>query len=332
MKRKKHIIAIIAFLLIFLCSFSVCLSRDEVKNIRHTQKSSVPVSTSEKVSEVATVENSTTASTTGIITTVSNTETEKETEAAAGTVTVTETITKAPASTTEAESETESESESSQKAEKTNKFHSDNFFDDAVFVGDSVTMGLRNFVTSERNKGHECLGKAKFLAEGSMGYSNTLPKIGTNDSIHPKYKGKEMYIEDALALLKAKKVFIMLGMNDFCIYPVNTGIGNAEKCINRIKEKNPGIDIYIESVTPALHNLGNFNNENIDKFNAGLKEFCKENHCTYVDVASVMKDSEGNLIRSYCSDPDGKGVHMTYEGCKAWVNYLNKNYGKEKWK
>lgn len=328
LKRKKHILAIIAFLRIFLCSFSVCLSKDEVKNIRHTQKSSVPVSTSEKTSEVTTVKNSTTASTTGIITTVSKTETEKETEATAGTVTETETITKTSASTTE----TESESESSEKVEKTNKFYSDNFFDDAVFVGDSVTMGLRNFVTSERNKGHECLGKAKFLAEGSMGYSNTLPKIGTNDSIHPKYQGKEMYIEDALALLKAKKVFIMLGMNDFCIYPVNTGIGNAEKLINRIKEKNPGIDVYIESVTPALRNLGNFSNENIDKFNAGLKEFCKENNCTYVDIASVMKDSDGNFIRSYCSDPDGKGVHMTYEGCKAWVNYLNTNYGKEKWK
>lgn len=215
-------------------------------------------------------------------------------------------------------------------AETTTSSVSENFFDDAVFVGDSVTLGLRNFVTSERNKGHECLGKAKFLTEGSMGYTNTLPKLGSANSIHPKYKGKEMFIEDALALIKAEKVFIMLGMNDFCIYSAEEGITNAGKCISRIKEKNPDIDIYIESVTPALRDRGSFSNANIDKFNAALKKFCEDNGCTYVDVASVMKDSNGAMIKSYCSDPEGKGVHMTYEGCRVWVDYLNKNYSKEK--
>lgn len=93
--------------------------------------------------------------------------------------------------------------------------------------------------------------------------------------------------------------------------------------INRIREKNPGIGIYIESVTPVNRDKGNFSNANMDKFNAALKKFCEENGCTYVDVASVMKNEDGAMIASYCSDPDGIGVHVTYEGCKAWVDYLN---------
>ena len=139
-----------------------------------------------------------------------------------------------------------------------------------------------------------------------------------------------MYIEDALALMEPEKVFIMLGMNDFCIYAVEKGIGNAQTLIDRIKEKNPETDIYIESVTPVDRDRGDFNNENIDEFNAALKKFCKENDCTYVDVASVMKNADGALIKSYCSDPTEKGVHMTYAGCRAWVNYLNKTFNKGK--
>lgn len=222
----------------------------------------------------------------------------------------------------------EAEPENSEEAEDiTDPEH---FFDDAVFVGDSVTLGLRNYVTSERNEGRACLGEAEFLPAGSMGYTNTLGDIGVPNTIHPTYQGREMYIEDALALIEAKKAFIMLGMNDFCIYPEEDIIRNVKELINRIKEKNPEIGIYIESVTPVNRDQGNFSNSNMDKFNAALKKFCEENGCTYVDVASVMKNEDGALIASYCSDPDGIGVHVTYEGCKAWVDYLNDVFVKEK--
>lgn len=233
-------------------------------------------------------------------------------------------------STKESKPSVSTSEKSSEKSEETSESDSDNFFDDTVFVGDSVTLGLKNYVTSERNQGRECLGNAKFLAEGSMSYSNTLPEIGAKNSIHPKYNGMEMHIEDALELIKAKRVFIMLGMNDFCIYPEEEAIANAKECTNRIKEKNPDIDIYIESVTPALFDSGKFSNENIDKFDAALKAFCDENGYAYVDVASAMKDENGILISSYCGDPGAKGVHMSNIGCKAWVDYLNKYSVEEK--
>ncbi len=34
---------------------------------------------------------------------------------------------------------------------------------------------------------------------------------------------------------------------------------------------------------------------------------CEQNGYIYLDVASVMKDDEGNLKREYCSDPDNMG-------------------------
>ena len=39
-------------------------------------------------------------------------------------------------------------------------------------------------------------------------------------------------------------------------------------------------------------------------------------------ILTFMFDSTGHLIRSYCSDPDGMGMHFAYAGCKVWVDYL----------
>lgn len=202
------------------------------------------------------------------------------------------------------------------------------FFDDAVFIGDSISLGLRNYVTSERNKGNECLGKAQFLVAGSMGYGNSLGAIGSSYSIHPKYQGKEVLIEDGVQLTGAKKVFIMLGLNDFCAYSVETGMKNAEKLVNRIIEKNPEVRIYIQSVTPVIQakEHGKFNNQSIDAFNAALKNLCKINGWNYVDVASSLKAANNCFRDEYCSDRDSQGVHMSYSGCKVWIEVLANKY------
>lgn len=202
------------------------------------------------------------------------------------------------------------------------------FFDDVVFVGDSVSLGLRNYVTNQRNKGAECLGKAQFLVAGSMGYGNSLGAIGSANSIHPKYQGKEIMIEDGVQKTGAKKVFIMLGLNDFCAYSVDTGMKNAEKLIGRIIEKNPDVKIYVQSVTPVIKakEHGRFNNQSIDAFNAALKILCNANGWTYVDVASSLKGADNCFKDEYCSDKDAQGVHMSYAGCKVWIDMLTNKY------
>ena len=45
----------------------------------------------------------------------------------------------------------------------------DGYFDDAVFVGDSITLKLYHYVKDMRNQGTPCLGGAKFLTAGSLG-------------------------------------------------------------------------------------------------------------------------------------------------------------------
>ena len=198
------------------------------------------------------------------------------------------------------------------------------FFNDAVFVGDSVSLKLNLYVSAQRKTDSNFMGTAQFLTPGSYGTGNELKELGSDNSVHPSYNGTEMYLADAIQSMGAKKVFIMLGMNDIAVYGNDGAVKNMETVLTQIKEKNPETSIYVQSMTPIVGTAqtSSLTNENLNIYNAGLKTMCEQNGYTYLDVASVMKDSEGNLKREYCSDPDNMGVHFTDEGCKVWIDYL----------
>lgn len=196
------------------------------------------------------------------------------------------------------------------------------FYDDAVFIGDSVSLRLDMYCQAHQG----ALGKAQFLTAGSLGSGNALEKV-TSDSVHPYYQGEHMSVEDGVKASGAKKVFIMLGMNDVGLYGVEDSVKNMETLTERILEKNPDAEIYLQSMTPMLtgHERKVLNNENLDKYNAGLKELAKEKGYHFADVASVMKQEDGSLKPEYCSDPEGMGIHFTDAGAEAWIDYLLQN-------
>lgn len=196
------------------------------------------------------------------------------------------------------------------------------FFDDAVFVGDSVSLRLYYYCQAHK----DALGKAQFLTAGSLGSGNALETV-SSDSVHPEYQGEKMLIEDGVKAMGAKKVFIMLGMNDIALYGIDDSVKNMETLVERILEKSPDAEIYLQSMTPILAGCEkkSLNNENLDKYNAKLQELAKEKGYHFADVASVMKQDDGSLKPEYCSDPEGMGIHFTDAGAEAWIDYLLQN-------
>lgn len=196
------------------------------------------------------------------------------------------------------------------------------FFDDAVFIGDSISLRLTTYCQAHP----DALGKAQFLTAGALGSGNALWDENSQDAVFPLYNGKQVTLQDGVAKSGAKKVFIMLGMNDVGLYGMDGARDNMETLIGLILKESPDVKIYVQSMTPMLasHQLKSLNNTNIDAYNKLLKEMCEEKGYEFVDVASVMKDADGGLIAAYCSDggEDGMGMHFTDEGAKAWVEYL----------
>ena len=125
------------------------------------------------------------------------------------------------------------------------------YFDDAIFVGDSLTEGIKlyNPVRSE-----------SFLSYVGMSL------YGINNRKFPDENGVPMYsVIDLIAPSNANKFYIMLGTNDV-INPESQQyfINNYSKFIDDIRKYRPDPIIYIQSilpVTPKKEMEGRFKNE-----------------------------------------------------------------------
>ncbi len=194
------------------------------------------------------------------------------------------------------------------------------WFDDAVFVGDSITVMLNLYCDNDP----EALGKVQFFCAESLGYNNAQWALDDPNAVHPYYRGDQQLTENCAELTGAKKVFIMLGMNDLEGYGIDETMKACESLVNKIKSHTPDVKIYLQSVTPRLkeYEKTNLNNKIIDDFNVKLKAFCEKNQYKYLDINSIMRDETGALKPEYCSDPDVLGIHFTNEACGNWVQYL----------
>jgi len=184
------------------------------------------------------------------------------------------------------------------------------FFDDAVFVGDSISLKL-SYDTSGR------LGNAQFLVQGSYGVGNAI-----YDVLPTTYRGNTYQnLEDAIAATGAKKLFIMMGMNDIGLYGIDGTIENWKTLLGLIRGVCPDMEIYIQSMTPVWTGgeKGGLTNPNINEYNNKLRVFAAENGCGFIDVAPFMRDATGGLATAYCSD---NYVHLSDAGVDMWIKVL----------
>jgi len=247
--------------------------------------------------------------------------------------------------TTEATSEevTETQEETTEKAEEASASEEspvtyeytqvdDSYFNDAVFIGDSISYGFELYVTEKRANGETVLGEAQFLTSGSLSYGNSLWDV-SDESVHPTYNGEKMKLEDAIAQIKPGKIFILLGTNDVALYGVEQTIANADTEISRMLEASPGAEIFIMSTTPkyspAESNVdGALNNADIDALNVAMRQFAVEKGYNFMNIAPLFKDETGGLATDYCSDKEGMGIHFTSAAYDIWLDFLY-SYGKQ---
>lgn len=193
----------------------------------------------------------------------------------------------------------------------------DAYFDDSVFVGDSIMLGFRNYAMKRQDT---FLSRMGFLAAGSFSANNALWEVG-GESVHPVYQGEQRQIWDSISLMGSKKVFIMLGMNDLNITGLEGTCEKYQELIGKIRESNPEVEIHILSMTYVLRGkeAGKLNNDTIREYNGMLKEMADENGWGYINVADALADENGDLAAEYCSD---EFAHQNPEAYDVWVSVL----------
>ena len=98
----------------------------------------------------------------------------------------------------------------------------------------------------------------------------------------------------------------MLGVNNLASKE------NMKKLITNLHEKYPNSPIYINSVYHfGTDYNGPVNNQNIDSFNLGMKEFANlYDWCKYIDVTAGLNDENGYIKSEYTND----GLHLNETG------------------
>lgn len=184
------------------------------------------------------------------------------------------------------------------------------FFDDAAFLGDSISGTLEYYGLNNSD-----LGKPLFLV--TVDYS---VKAAADHSMLVVYRGAACTPESALAAAKVNKVYIMLGaMGDLGNFGIDKTMDNWARLIDNIRGMNPEIRIFIQSCTPLAGDTPKLTNKMIDDYNARLKDFAAENDCTYVEIGEHFKDANGLLPFEYCRDGF---AHLRIDSAKLWVELL----------
>lgn len=183
------------------------------------------------------------------------------------------------------------------------------YFDNTVFVGDSITYGM--------------------AAYGYLSFDHVFAKVGLSQTtaLYTKcvYTSKtDSYtIEDALKMAKPGKVILTIGINAIYNYKSDAFYDDYLKLIEKIKNATPESTIIIQSILPVTakwaQNNGKPNcNEFIIYANQKLYELAKEQDCYFLHTFSDLCDSGGFLLPKYSGD----GLHLSAAGYEAMFDHI----------
>lgn len=179
------------------------------------------------------------------------------------------------------------------------------YLDDAAFIGDSITEGMK--IHNQSNA---------FIASAtSMSASSLMSKPMDT------YNGQTLV--EALNGAQPKKIYVMIGSNEVGGTSMEGYISKYSELIDTLKKANPDAIIYMQSITPttkAYHDADNIlNNDNINSANSQLKLLAFEKKVFYVDVNSALIDETG-FLPDDASPMDGVHFGTTY--FNMWIDYL----------
>lgn len=183
----------------------------------------------------------------------------------------------------------------------------DAYFDDALFLGDSVSTGITVYHIADN---------AACIA--AIGVS---PGTAVDSQCIVTPNGKLTMLEAAKAKGERSKVYIMLGGNGLWL-DKDSFIKGYQEFIDAVKEQYPAATVYIQSMTPVTTFVGQtyptVSNEKVIEYNAAIAQLAKDNDLPFVNVFEGLAGPDGYLPASSSSD----GLHLSPEYYYKWFDYL----------
>lgn len=190
----------------------------------------------------------------------------------------------------------------------------DEYFDDAAFVGDSITEGIKLY---------EVMTNATVVAARGINLDNVF----TDDQIRTAQGNST--VMGALEAAAPKKIYIMFGANGVGWFTEQHFTDVYTKFVKAVKEQHPDSQIYLQSILPVTQEFDDsredISNDKINRYNELVVEIAEEQKVHYLDVASAFKDEKGCLPE----DSNGDGMHFGNKYYKKWFDYLKSHTAAE---
>ena len=193
------------------------------------------------------------------------------------------------------------------KAPKPSKDLTPVSLNDTLFVGDSRTVGIREY---------SGLKGADFFCSVGMNVFDV-----TGESLSVDGVGN-VTLSQLLSKKQYSKVYIMLGINEVG-YPHSSVVDKYSKGLDLIKEKQPNASIIIEANLHVSKSRSDsdkvVNNASINDLNTKLSALADGSKVFYIDANTIFDDASGSLSSDMTSD----GTHLYAKYYPTWVEWIS---------
>ncbi len=194
-------------------------------------------------------------------------------------------------------------------------YHSvdDSYFDDAVFIGDSRTVGMYEYSGLEET--------STFYASTGL----TIYKMFDSAIVSVPGQKKKITVEEALSEKQFAKIYLMIGINEMGTGTVESFMKTYGEAVQHLRELQPDAIIYLQAimkVTTERSEQGDYiTNEGIDARNEEIAKLADDKTIFYLDVNPYICDETGGMVASYTYD----GVHLKAQYIHIWLDFLKEH-------
>ena len=189
----------------------------------------------------------------------------------------------------------------------------DGYFDDAVFIGDSRTVGMYEYGGLEET--------STFYASTGL----TIYKMFDSAIVSVPGQKKKITVEEALSEKQFAKIYLMIGINEMGTGTVESFMKAYGEAVQHLRELQPDAVIYLQAimkVTTERSEQGDYiTNEGIEARNEEIAKLADDEKIFYLDVNPLICDETGGMVASYTYD----GVHLKAQYIPIWLNFLKEH-------
>lgn len=183
---------------------------------------------------------------------------------------------------------------------------SDEYFEDACFIGDSRTVGISQYAG---------INAAAFLCKTSLSiYDFDKPKI--------TYNNEKTSVKEVLENESFSKIYLMVGINECGRGTPESFYEYYKEVIGQIRALQPEALIFIEGnlyvTKEKSDNNASINNENISVRNSLISGLANHKDIFYIDINESPLCEGGSLLPAYTWDQ----VHIKAQYYDIWKEFL----------